>query len=98
MGLIRIWIAACLCAAATAAVAAPPEPCGPADELRGILAQEFDEQRRFVGIAGGAGRVELWHNADTGSWTILTVRPGGRACVAALGAAGAIAPAADEAI
>jgi hypothetical protein len=45
----------------------------------------FGEAHRGAGLAGPRAIYEIWASDATGSWTIIVVAPGGRACVIAAG-------------
>jgi hypothetical protein len=83
-------LAAALLAAGAAGSAAAS--CAPAGALAEMLAGEWGEARRFSGLDARGAVIELWV-APSGSWTLLVVSPGGTACLAASGSAGAVLPA-----
>lgn len=58
--------------------------CGPHDQIAEYLAR-YDEARRSVAINQAGMAVEMWANADTGSWTITVTPPGGLTCLATWG-------------
>lgn len=55
-------------------------PCGPVDAVRSMLESKYGEQG-FAEAVTGQYRVEIWTNADTGSWTVVVIRTDGIACV-----------------
>ena len=60
--------------------------CAPRDEVIAGLARNFDENRRFMGLAGDNSTVvEIYANDATGSWTITTSTPDGQMCLSASG-------------
>ena len=75
-------VAACATLAAWPAPAAPA--CGPRGALIERLAERFGETRRAMGLAA-AGAMEVFANAETGTWTITVTRPDGRMCLVASG-------------
>ena len=76
--------AALLLAVTTAANAQNP-PCGPRDALATALERGFGEQRLSHGVLDSGALLELWTAQDGSTWTLLTVRPDGIACVVATG-------------
>ena len=54
-------------------------PCSGPDGLPDLLARDYGESVAEQGIADGA-LVQLWRNPETGSWTILMIRPDGMVC------------------
>lgn len=58
--------------------------CSAAGMLPDLLSRDYGERPAEQGVAGGA-LVQLWRNAETGTWTILLVRPDGTVCALASG-------------
>lgn len=61
-----------------------PIPCSGPDVLPDLLARDYGEAPAEQGVADGA-LVQLWRNAETGSWTILLISPDGTVCALASG-------------
>lgn len=60
--------------------------CAPRDEVVAGLARNFDENRRFMGLAGDNSTVvEIYANDATGSWTLTTSTPDGQMCLTGSG-------------
>jgi hypothetical protein len=76
---------AALVFAATTATNAQSPPCGPREALATALEQGFGEQRLSHGVLDSGALLELWAAQDGSTWTLLTVRPDGIACVVATG-------------
>jgi len=58
--------------------------CGDREKMERRLAEKFGESRRGSGF-DGTYVVALWASTDSGSWTILLLRPNGIACIGASG-------------
>lgn len=61
--------------------------CGQRDAIVRQLATRYGETQRSVGFQQGRGVVEIYVNADSGSWTILLTTPEGMSCLMAAGEA-----------
>ena len=59
--------------------------CGNYGEVVNRLADGYGETRRSRGLASPTQAVEMFANDDTGTWTLLTSTPTGRACVVGSG-------------
>jgi hypothetical protein len=59
-------------------------PCSDPGVLPDVLVRDYGEVPAEQGIANGA-LVQLWRNAETGSWTILLISPDGTVCALASG-------------
>ncbi len=74
-----------------AAAIAPPAlaqnviPCGLHDLIAAQLITEYNETRIGAGLQNPQTLMEIWTSAETGSWTVLIIRPNGVACVVASG-------------
>lgn len=76
---------ATLAAAVGAAVpAAAQQACAPREMVHVRLAM-LGERQIGIGLSGPRAMLELWASAASGTWTVLSVSPGGRACVVAAG-------------
>lgn len=64
------------------ALAAPS--CGPRGLVVAQLADRYGESRRGMGLAGGAGIVEIFIS-DKATWTVTVTLPDGRTCLLASG-------------
>ena len=71
---------------ATQAGWAAPQ-CAPRDGVLTALTQKYGETRRGIGLAGTEQVMELFANADSGSWTITVTLPDGMMCLVATGQA-----------
>lgn len=83
-------LATSLLAIAGLAVSAGPADaqqmrCGKRDKVVGHLASKYGETRHSIGLQQGRGVVELFANAESGSWTILLTTPQGVSCLIASG-------------
>lgn len=70
--------------------------CGQRDEVVRRLEHRHGETRRSAALQDGRGVLELFANAETGSWTILLTTPSGLSCLMAAGESGAPPPAGPE--
>lgn len=68
--------------------------CGEYEEIARVLAEQYGEQRRFVGIDATGNLLEMYV-APGGSFTAVLTQPGGPSCLVATGEAGNILPAGD---
>ncbi len=59
--------------------------CGARETVIRHLEERYGETRRSVGLQEGRGVVELYANAESGSWTILLTTPQGMSCLMAAG-------------
>ncbi len=64
--------------------ASAEHPCGRKDLIEQALGTRFGEAAFAMGMAEG-NVVKFFTNPQSGSWTIVVVRPDGVACVAAQG-------------
>jgi hypothetical protein len=90
---MRAILAAILITLASPAVAQAPARCGPADEVRKIVAQ-YGEVPVFAGVGSDGSVVTVFLNASTGSWSALSfpaAADGAVACLAASGERGRVA-------
>ena len=53
---------------------------------------KFKEAPRIIGVIGEHQILEIWENADTGSWTALITNANGTSCMVAAGEAFIILP------
>lgn len=61
---------------------AQPANCMPHTKAKTELRVNYGEQPVARGVSrAGAWITEIWANEETGTWTILLLRPGGIACV-----------------
>jgi len=58
--------------------------CGDKETMERRLSEKFGESRRGIGF-DGIYLVALWASSESGSWTILLIRPNGIACIGASG-------------
>ncbi|WGH77917.1 hypothetical protein [Jannaschia ovalis] len=73
------------------AAVAPPAlaqaACGRHDTIAGKLTSIYAETVIGRGLQNETRLYEVWRSAESGSWTILMLRPDGTACVMASGTA-----------
>ncbi len=60
-------------------------PCGNHKVITDQLKARFSEARVGAGLQTSDTLMELWSSDETGSWTVLIIRPNGVACVVASG-------------
>lgn len=71
--------------------------CGPHEEIVHRLRGNYGEERIGFGLAGNGALIELFHNAERGTWTFMYTRPDGIACLMAAGGDWeVVAPATEE--
>lgn len=70
---------------ATAATAEQQSLCGERDALVVVLALEHGEALTGRGLVADTALFEIWHSAESGSWTILRTSADGITCVMAAG-------------
>ncbi|TCP39955.1 hypothetical protein [Rhodovulum marinum] len=79
---------AALCLALPAlAQAQTARQCAPRDDVVALLADQYGEARQAMGLAANNVVVELFANADSGSWTITGTTATGLTCLIASGEA-----------
>lgn len=59
--------------------------CGARDAVIARLADGYGEGRHGAGLAANGALMELFANAETGSWTIVVTMPNGQTCLVASG-------------
>jgi hypothetical protein len=69
-------LAVCIC---TSVGAQEPARCAPRDVQTGLLTERYGENPVAVGLTPG-GVVEMWANAETGTWTVTITKPDGVLC------------------
>ena len=62
-----------------------PLSCGDHAQMSERLSSRFKETRLGAGLQNPETVMELWSSEETGSWTVLVIRPNGTACVVATG-------------
>lgn len=67
--------------------AQPGHQCGPYDAVVALLADHYGESRQAMGLAANNAVVELFANAETGTWTITGTTASGMTCLIASGEA-----------
>lgn len=67
------------------AAAQQQQTCKPRDEIVQILGEKYAESRRAYALAAPQQMLELFANAETGTWTALVTRPDGISCMVASG-------------
>ncbi|MDZ7906223.1 MAG: hypothetical protein U5N55_10935, partial [Cypionkella sp.] len=63
----------------------PAQQCGPREAVLMALAERYGEGRRAIGLAGTAHVMEMFTNAETGTWTITATTAQGMMCLIASG-------------
>jgi hypothetical protein len=78
-----------------AAIAAEAQAtrCGPPGQMASYLTEIWGESVHVRGLAVNGGLVEIWGNAETGTWTITVTTPGGQSCMVASGGDFTVEPA-----
>lgn len=51
------------------------------------LAEGWGESRQAIALDSGSAMVEVYANADTGTWTLVVTQPGAPSCMVASGQA-----------
>jgi hypothetical protein len=69
------------------AAAQQRQTCQPREEIVEILGEKYAESRRAYALASPAQMLELFANAESGTWTALITRPDGVSCIVAAGTA-----------
>jgi hypothetical protein len=59
--------------------------CDSRDRVTALLADQYGETRRSIGIAGEGAVMELYAADTTGTWTITVTLPDGQMCLMASG-------------
>ncbi|MDP9137124.1 MAG: hypothetical protein M3N38_02970 [Pseudomonadota bacterium] len=77
--------------AAFAPTADAAQVCGPRDKIITALGEQFNENRKSLGLARGAAVVELFVSIG-GSWTLVATDTKGVACLIGAGEAWQDAP------
>lgn len=80
-------LAALLLALPGLAQAQDPRQCGPRDAVVALLADRYGESRQALGLAANNAMVELFANAESGTWTITGTTASGTTCLIASGEA-----------
>ena len=73
--------------ALSAATAQAQAPCMPHPGMVKALPDRHGESQRVVGV-GDRAIMEVYENADTGTWTVLVTGTNGLACIRASGKGG----------
>lgn len=76
---MRPWIAALAACMPLPALAQPQ--CAPREDVVALLSQQHGESVHSIAIEGQGGIVEMWANAETGTWTLTLTRPDGITCL-----------------
>ena len=71
--------------AALAPPASAQSACGPHEIIAERLAVNHGEELLGRGLQSPKSLFEIWRSPDTGTWTIVMLRPDGTACVMASG-------------
>ncbi len=79
--MIRIILLSIALAVALPAPAAAHIKCWPEYILMQYLKQQFEESKIMTGIGPGDWPVEIWRSKDGATWSIVTYRPPGQACL-----------------
>jgi len=81
----RFAFVALVAVSATGALAQNSNQCGPREVILAQLAARYGEARKAVGLAANNAVVELFANAESGTWTITGTLPSGVTCLIASG-------------
>ncbi len=68
-----------------APVAAATVKCGRTSLITGIVKLQFGEARQTRGLDEKGNLFEIWANTYTGTWTLITISPKGKACFVTAG-------------
>lgn len=60
-------------------------PCNPRADVLAHLASKYGETRRAIGLASANQVMEIFANAESGTWTITVTQPDGVTCLVASG-------------
>lgn len=71
-------------AAAAIAPSGAYAQCASSDEVKSLLSENYQENKRAMGVVGESRIIELFVSAE-GSWTLVMTQPTGRACIIAAG-------------
>jgi uncharacterized membrane protein len=82
---VLLSVAVALIAGTACAQTPPPPPCGPADQVIGLLGQMFGERPFLRGRNAAGVETVLLMSPATRTWTLLVTRDG-IACMAMAGA------------
>ena len=74
-------------AAVPVAASAQGGSCTAHDDMVRHLAEGWGESRQAIALDSGSAMVEVYANADTGTWTLTVTQPGGPTCMVASGQA-----------
>jgi len=85
-------IGAAIVLALSVASAQAQPACNTRDAIAKRLTQEYNEVQIWTGVITSQYIAELWMNQTTKTWTILSTRVDGQACVVAVGQDGVINP------
>jgi len=66
-------------------VPAHAQNCAPMTVIEDRLTDLYGERRAESGLRSASSIIEVWRNDETGTWTILMVRPSGMGCLIASG-------------
>jgi hypothetical protein len=80
-------LAAALAVSAGAAGAQTGPKCAPAADVIARLTSKYGETLQAEGLRGGTSVVQIYANAETGTWTVLDVGVSGLACLISAGEA-----------
>ena len=90
--MIRLTTAAALCACISTSAYGQAQ-CAPADAVADRLSEQYGETIAHTGLDTRGVIIEWWENPETGSWTLIVLRPDGARCFIASGDMGrAVAP------
>lgn len=63
----------------------PRLPCHDYGEIARQLAERYKEAPVSAGLQANGHLLQVFHSAETGTWTILSTAPGGPTCIVAAG-------------
>lgn len=86
-GLAAILPAVAFLAALPVDPAEAQSVCAPREQIVQRLAEGYGETRQGYGLQNASVVIEIYANAETGTWTIIATRPDGAACAMAAGEA-----------
>lgn len=69
-----------------AQVKAQETTCGPTEDVRAALKDQYGETRRMAMLTeGGTAVMEIYVNDETETWTLIVTGPKGKSCVGGSG-------------
>jgi hypothetical protein len=83
--IMALAITAGLCTPASAESAPQGPVCRPWHEVANYRGQKYAEQPVAYGLQDNGNLLQVYASADTGTWTLVTMKPNGSACLIGAG-------------